>query len=129
MFSIIGAIMFAGVSVGGKAPPEKAKTELGIMDTAATVTDTPATTAIAAPETPAAVVEEDSGLSSWLEKIYLFLGSVVGITILRFFLRYLPSAANYDFVGWIVKLINLIYGAWVENRKSGGGTFKRNYSK
>jgi len=128
MFTIIGAIMFAGVSVGGKAPPEKAKTEIVVDPNTATVTDTE--TPVMTPEPESTIAPEpESSASTWLEKIYLFLGSVIGITILRYILRFLPSAANYDFIGWVVKIINLIYGAWIENRKVGGGTFKRNYSK
>lgn len=133
MFTIIGAIMFAGVSLGSKAPPEKAKTEI-VKESPAQSTDVVTDTAVAptVAEPPGITSEpqtQPSNFEKWLEKIYMFLGSVIGITVLRFLLRYIPTAGNVDIVGWIVKIINLIYGAWIENKKVGGGTFKRNYSK
>ena len=131
MFTIIGAILFAGVSVGGKAPPEKAKTEIAKTPEPPeiAVTETVAPVIVEPPGTTVAAEKEKENATTWLEKIYLFLGSVVGITILRFLLRYIPTTVNIDLIGWIVKIINLIYGAWIENRKVSGGTFNRNYSK
>ena len=58
-------------------------------------------------------------LLQWLK---WFIGIIGFSTIVRLLFRFIPSAANIDWIGKLISILDTLLGSWIPNRNSIGGT-------
>ena len=89
-----------------------------VPESQVTPTDAESKPPVVAPATEKPLPAEGAGLWEW---ILWFIGIIGFSTIVRIFFRFIPSAINVDWVGYLIQMLDYILGKWIPNRTNTQG--------